>query len=198
MRCRGDVIELDHLLDAAEGVVLRQGINSLTLDAVAAEAGVSKGGLLYHYASKEKLIAAMVERIVRKWQDDFQAAIEAVEPGPGRIPRACLRMCFEESCGWDDCIRRASVVLLTALWANPTLVQPLRDAHLRIAEMVRGDGLLPGYAESVLTAVDGLWFSRIFGLKVHAPADLAAMRACLEEVIERGIAAEPVVGKEGP
>src|SRR6266404_2353237 len=87
MRCKGDVIEPDHLLDAAEGVVLSQGINCLTLDAVAAEAGVSKGGLLYHYPSKEKPIAAMVERIVRKWQDDFHAAIEAVEPGPGRVPR---------------------------------------------------------------------------------------------------------------
>ena len=37
------------LLDAATAVVRRDGARALTLDAVAAEAGVSKGGLLYHF-----------------------------------------------------------------------------------------------------------------------------------------------------
>ena len=39
------------LLDAAVAVVRRDGAQALTLDAVAAEAGVSKGGLLYHFRS---------------------------------------------------------------------------------------------------------------------------------------------------
>ena len=46
----------DRLLDAASTVVHRDGAQALTLDAVAAEAEVSKGGLLYHFASKRDLI----------------------------------------------------------------------------------------------------------------------------------------------
>ena len=52
----------DQLLDAAERVVRRDGVARLTLDAVAAEAGTSKGGLLYHFASRDALITAMVGR----------------------------------------------------------------------------------------------------------------------------------------
>jgi hypothetical protein len=36
------------IVDAAEEVVLRDGVARLTLDAAAAEAGLSKGGILYH------------------------------------------------------------------------------------------------------------------------------------------------------
>lgn len=171
--------------------MLRQGVNALTLDAVAAEAGVSKGGLLYHFPSKERLLAAMVERIVGVWRTDLQAAIEATEPGPGRVPRAWLRMCLEEPCGWDDCVRRASVVLLAALSANPELIDPMRAVYREIDGMVRNDGLKPGYAEVVLAALDGLWFSRLFGLDKFAPDRLQPIRACLHEVVTRGISTAP-------
>ena len=52
----------DRILDAAEQLVADQGASSLTLDAVAQAAGVSKGGLLYHYPNKDALLAAMIER----------------------------------------------------------------------------------------------------------------------------------------
>jgi AcrR family transcriptional regulator len=45
-----------------EQLVADQGASSLTLDAVAQAAGVSKGGLLYHYPNKDALLAAMIER----------------------------------------------------------------------------------------------------------------------------------------
>jgi len=52
----------ERLLDAAAKVVHRDGAQALTLDAVAQEAEVSKGGLLYHFKSKNDLVNAMVER----------------------------------------------------------------------------------------------------------------------------------------
>jgi AcrR family transcriptional regulator len=55
------------LLDAAVAVVRREGPRALTLDAVAAEAGVSKGGLLYHFATKDDLVDALIE----DWRDSF-------------------------------------------------------------------------------------------------------------------------------
>jgi AcrR family transcriptional regulator len=52
----------DRLLDAAERVVVESGATHLTLDAVAKSAGVSKGGLLYHFPSKEALLESMLSR----------------------------------------------------------------------------------------------------------------------------------------
>ena len=52
------------------GWCLTSGAVHLTLDAVAERAGVSKGGLLYHFPSKESLLQAMVDRNMRRLSRD--------------------------------------------------------------------------------------------------------------------------------
>ena len=59
----GEAAAIARLLDAASAVIRRDGAQALTLDAVAAEAGVSKGGLLYHFKSKRELLDALVRRL---------------------------------------------------------------------------------------------------------------------------------------
>ena len=53
------------ILDAAEAIVRRAGVAALTLEAAAREAGVSKGGLLYHYGSKEALLTGLLNPAFR-------------------------------------------------------------------------------------------------------------------------------------
>jgi AcrR family transcriptional regulator len=53
----------DRVLDAYESLLLDHGPSSATLDAVASSAAVSKGGLLYHFASKEALAGGLLERL---------------------------------------------------------------------------------------------------------------------------------------
>lgn len=53
----------DRILDALEEMLLDQGLTKVTLETVAANAGISKGGLLYHFKSKDAMIAAMVRRL---------------------------------------------------------------------------------------------------------------------------------------
>ena len=59
-------IDPQHVLDAAERVVAQVGAARLTLDAVAAEAGVSKASVVYDFQSKAGLIQAVVERAVAR------------------------------------------------------------------------------------------------------------------------------------
>lgn len=51
----------DKVLDAFARILVTQGERAATFDAVAAEAGVSKGGLLYHFASKQALVDGLLE-----------------------------------------------------------------------------------------------------------------------------------------
>ncbi|MBC3194586.1 TetR/AcrR family transcriptional regulator [Pseudonocardia sp. C8] len=53
----------DRVLDAYETVLIEHGPGAATLDAVAARAEVSKGGLLYHFGSKEALVAGLLDRL---------------------------------------------------------------------------------------------------------------------------------------
>jgi AcrR family transcriptional regulator len=63
------------ILDAAMRLAQRSGITSLTQDAAAKEAGLSKGGLIYHVASKEQLMLGVVEHITRSREEAMQRAL---------------------------------------------------------------------------------------------------------------------------
>jgi AcrR family transcriptional regulator len=61
---RKRAISNDRVLDAAERVVVQKGAGSLTIEAVALQADISKATVLYHYKTKKALIQAVVDRIV--------------------------------------------------------------------------------------------------------------------------------------
>lgn len=46
----------NRICEAAIEIAARDGFAAMSLDAVAAEAGISKGGLLYHFGTKEELV----------------------------------------------------------------------------------------------------------------------------------------------
>ncbi len=71
------------LLDAASRIVQQRGVEHLTLDLTAQEAGVSKGGLLYHFPSKEALIKGMIQSYLPRFTADFNAAAQADAPAAG-------------------------------------------------------------------------------------------------------------------
>lgn len=62
----------DRLLDSFEKLLVSDGSRAATLDAVAADADVSKGGLLYHFGSKDELIEAMLERLREQGEVDVK------------------------------------------------------------------------------------------------------------------------------
>lgn len=57
-----EVSTKDRILNAAEALVIRHGFNATTLEAILGEAGASKGAFFHHFASKEALGNALVER----------------------------------------------------------------------------------------------------------------------------------------
>lgn len=176
--------ELDALLDAAEAVVLRDGIGRFTLDAVAAEARVSKGGLLHHYHSKEKLVIAMVQRIVDQWRSDVLAAVQEQPAGPGRIPRACIELALAKPACWEERCRRSSLVLMAAIVQCPTLVEPMRGFHKELLAMIADDGLPPGVGETVVLATDGLWLQWMFGLNTLEGERVSRLRRVLTGLVK--------------
>jgi AcrR family transcriptional regulator len=62
----------ERILFGAEEVVLRDGVAHLTLEAAANEAGISKGGILYHFGTRAALVAAMVERLSSRFDEDLE------------------------------------------------------------------------------------------------------------------------------
>jgi len=67
------------LLDAAQTIVSEQGVAAMTLENVAVRAGVTKGGLIYHFKTRELLLQALIERMVEQIESRYQA--EAAKGG---------------------------------------------------------------------------------------------------------------------
>lgn len=153
----------DRVLDAAEAVVLRLGATGLTLEAVAAEAGVSKGGLLHHFPTKDRLIEAMVSRCAENWRTCATDRYERMEPGPGRMARALLDQ-LADAQEWTEQCKRSSSAVFAALAQNPNLIEPMRVVYGDLRDRLAQDGLTPGVGETVIAAMDGLWLYRVLGL----------------------------------
>ncbi|MFF2369660.1 TetR/AcrR family transcriptional regulator [Agromyces sp. NPDC058110] len=69
------------VLDAFERLIIADGERAATLDATAKAAGVSKGGLLYHFGSRQALIGGLIERLHRLIDEDVARIHDAPE-GP--------------------------------------------------------------------------------------------------------------------
>jgi len=179
------------VLDAAESVIQRQGIASFTLEAVAAEAGVSKGGLLHHYPSKERLIESLVERSISQWSADCRMAIDDAPEGPGRVARAMLNMCLDSPAKWSEQSRRSSAVLIAAIANNTALVKPMRENHRRMLDQLRDDGLPSGASEAAVLALHGLWFEWLLGLEAMHPDRMARLRRALGRLLDPATDAVP-------
>src|SRR2546421_4120937 len=84
-RVRQPEIRPDQILDAAERVLLGRSDGAMTMDAVAAEAGVGKGTVYHYYASKAEVLAALRARWVER------TVAEAAATASARRPRSSLQ-----------------------------------------------------------------------------------------------------------
>lgn len=173
------------VLDAAEAIVQARGVAGLTLEAAARDAGVSKGGLLYHFASKEALLAALLRRLAGFMEQEYRACVAAQAEGPGRVARAMLQWGFGDGAGaCDERHDRAAAVFLAAFHHDPALLDPIREVVARMRADIAADGLPPGHGDAINAAGDGMFMARIFRLYAPSEAERLAMRAALEKLLE--------------
>lgn len=174
----------DLLLDAASAVVSARGGSALTLDAVAAEAGLSKGGVLYHFPTKEALISAMIGRELDQVDQAIQLAMDAERAGgggrPGAFARAYVRVSFA-SLSQGGCPVGG---LLAAVANDPSVLQGYRARTETWRDRMGADGVAPCWAEAIRLATDGLYYSRLIGAATPSPEALPALEAALLSLAE--------------
>ena len=172
------------ILEAACALVVRDGYANLTLDAVAREANVSKGGLLYHFPSKRALLEGMVQHRCQQFEQDVQRHLQR-ETGRGRWLRAIIRA----SCEPKEIPLQEGAAIFAVLANDPELLELVRQHRRRFEERIEEDGLDPEQNALVCLALDGLCFNQLLG--IGGPA-----RAMRERLIARLLEmATPAAGK---
>jgi AcrR family transcriptional regulator len=157
----------ERILAAAARVVWRDSVRRLTLEAVAREAHLSKGGVLDHFATKEALIQALLARLLQSCERDPEGPPQDAEPG--RWTRASVRrQCAPvwPSPGDADLphAREAGAGFLLAATTHPRGLEPLRARFQAWQQAIERDGIDPVWATVVRLAADGFWLATLLGL----------------------------------
>ncbi len=141
-------------------MVKRDGISALTIEAAAREAGVSKGGVLYHFPSKDALIQGMLSAWVNDFELDLERQLAIEKAGPGHWLRAYIRSSFYSN-GED---LDATSGLLAAVSNNPDLLKNIRQQYIGWQAQAEDDGVDPTLATIIRLAIDGLLFADMLNL----------------------------------
>ena len=170
----------ERILDAAESVVREDGAAHLTLDAAAERAGVSKGGLLYHFKTKEALLQAMIDRHMRSLRERHAVALASLPPGPGRELKAWVLVTIDHEKNAAD--KRMSCSMLAAAANDPRLTEPFQQFQqwrLRTVQEAAAAGLPFARAAVIILALDGLALLELHQVSPYGPQ----RRAILEDIL---------------
>lgn len=165
------------ILDAAVRVTEREGITALTLEAAAEEAGLTKGGLLYHFRTREDLLVGIQRHIVQGLEDLFLAdlGVPWEEADPAARGTTYIRVMMRQT------TRYADLAFMLESVNHPELARVWDELLERWAPAP--DTPEPARMDLFLArlAVDGLW---MFYASPGASLTEATRQAVLERVAE--------------
>ncbi|WP_324650147.1 helix-turn-helix domain-containing protein [Georgenia sp. H159] len=143
----------DTILDAFENLLVEDGERAATLDAVAARATVSKGGLLYHFKSKDALVEGLLDRLTQLAAADADA-MRADPRGPSAY--------YVDTSVWagsalDHALVATARLVQEAPHARETMLAVHRAWYSLILDEV-GDRAV---ARAIMLIGDGLYYNAV-------------------------------------
>ncbi|WP_114561391.1 TetR/AcrR family transcriptional regulator [Desertihabitans aurantiacus] len=148
------------LLDAAADLVRTRGLGA-SLDEMARAAGVSKGGLIYHFASKDELVLALAQDLLDEFREAVRTSLDPADTGPGRLTRAYVRACLDPAA--DERTARELIILTAQLMTSAEVAELARRDEERWAAELAEDGLPPDVVTLVRAAADGASSAPLWG-----------------------------------
>lgn len=147
------------ILTAANRVILKGGPSDFTFEAVVKEAELSKGGVLYHFPSKEALVKGMLAAFLETLDRDLMERSKG-DDGAGSLTRAYIMSAFEP----EAYLLEVNAGMLAAMTTDPELLEPAQRWAKDFQTRLEQDGLDPILTTLIRLATDGLWYNDMFGL----------------------------------
>lgn len=145
------------ILNAASKIILDKGVSVLTLDTVAQEAGISKGGLLYHFPFKKNLIEGMIKHLI----DEMESSLDQeMRRNGGNFLLAFVQVSIKNNAEHNKIFNS----LFAAIANDPALLEPLEIRYLEWQNRVVSSVSSPEIGTLVRLAMDGLWISDLLNL----------------------------------
>jgi AcrR family transcriptional regulator len=152
----------DAILDATRRVVLEKGVRSATVDAIARRSGAPVGSLYHRFGSRDRLLAEMWVRAVRRSQAAFVTAVRHEDPEQAAVNAALSILEFVQ-CHRDDARLLVSFRRQDLIRAAPSprlarelkqLNRPLEAAVAELAHRLFGRANAETIEQTVFAVID--------------------------------------------
>jgi AcrR family transcriptional regulator len=157
----------ERILEAAAEVARNVGPGHLSLEAVAQRAGVSKGGLLYNFPTKAKLMQGLVE----KHLGEMEAALDEASSRGEPLLSALLHV-IENSSAED---RPPAAWLFSAIAEDPSFLEPINRFRGSLLKRLRAQGGNLGDILMVFMAMEGLQCMKLFDTDLLSPQERSVL-----------------------
>jgi AcrR family transcriptional regulator len=148
-------------LDAALIIIARDGPGRLTLDAIARESGLSKGGVMHQFRTKEGVLKALLGRQMAHF-GEFSTRYRAKARAASANPELATEIAtVREAANMPN---SAVLALLAAMVESPDLMALPRDSELKAIAAIRAEAADPDLAMLRWAAARGLLLGAIFGM----------------------------------
>ncbi|WP_420971123.1 TetR/AcrR family transcriptional regulator [Bradyrhizobium sp. B120] len=155
-------------LDAAITIVTRDGPGRLTLDAIARESGLSKGGVMHQFRTKEAVLRALLEQQMAHFEEFSSRYLEQARQTTDQPELAAQIATLREAISTP---RAGAFALLAAMNENPELMAMPRDVDIKKVALMKAEARDPDLALLRWAAARGLLLSSLFGLSSLTDAE---------------------------
>lgn len=166
------------ILKAAREIVESSGAGALTFEEISRVSGVTRGGITYHFPTKDALLQGLLDHDVEQWKDIEAAAA----PDDVACPRQC-ELIAEIRChtSEDESRRRFFAGMLSAAMHQPSLLDGCREeVRQRFANTEWTDIELRAHV--LRLAALGLMWDEIFQFQPMPPEARRRFAALLEQL----------------
>jgi AcrR family transcriptional regulator len=171
----------ESILQAAEEIVARHGPAHLTLETAANEAKVSKGGLFYHFRSKEALLEAMIRRSMHLLETEHTKVAESLTGERNGKLKANIIGTLRHLEGQ----RPVLTAVVAAIANDPKLVEPMRESFRNDFQALCKELNLRMEDLAILfLASQGLLLMELLGLSFLTPSQIRKVTQRMLELVE--------------
>ncbi|WP_061022694.1 helix-turn-helix domain-containing protein [Bradyrhizobium sp. CCH5-F6] len=148
-------------LEAAIAIIARDGPGRLTLDAIARESGLSKGGVMHQFRTKEAVLKALLERQMAHFEE-FSTRYMAKVSASSASPNLATQLATIREAATSP--NSAALALVAAMVENPRLMALPREREMERMAAIREEAADPDLAMIRWAGAMGLLLSSLFGL----------------------------------
>ena len=165
---------------AAAKVIERDGAGHLTLEKVAAEADLSKGGLLYHYPSKDALLQGLLDHLLENRVGLIEGSGSAASVSDATLLNSLIDADFDLP--KDERIMAQGLIAASA--ENPELIAPAQHHVEAVFTQLGKAKTTATSARTIFLASQGLQFLELLGLLSLSAAERNEIRRHLKTLTE--------------